>query len=355
MKWFFGLTLSIGALIAAQPEAAQCKTAVTTYHYDSLRTGWNSEETLLTATNFPSNFGPLQVVALDALVDAQPLLVPSLTIADGTHDVVYVATQNNTVYAIDAETGAILLSRNLGSPVPAPTNCPAVPQVGITSTPVIDVVSQQLFVMAYVNVNGTTPTYQLHSLNLTTLADNPNSPVTVAASHTLTDGSVYTFNAVVQNQRPALLAFNGVVYAGFGSYCDFNGSVTRGWLLGWSASTLAPLVNRLTDTQATSPTNFFLSSIWMSGYGIAGGYDTGSGGGGRLMFATGNSDCNLYAMPITCPSTTTSDGVTNIQESVVKTDLTAANILGIFTPSIVLSMDWQDLDMGSGGVLMLPT
>src|ERR1019366_5818832 len=158
--------------------------AVTTYHYDNLRTGWNQQETTLSATNFPANFGILHTVPLDEQVDAQPLLVPGMTIAGGTHDVVYVATENNTVYAIDASSGAILLQRNLGTPVPTPLGCTNNSQNGwINSTPVIDPAAKTLYVIAY--VNGSPPTYQLHALNLSTLAEQPNSPRTVAASHTL--------------------------------------------------------------------------------------------------------------------------------------------------------------------------
>ncbi len=354
---FLGLALCLGGLVAAQSTVVHGATPVTTYHYDISRSGWNNQETTLTAASFPTNFGLLvSNTTFDDLIDAQPLVVPGLTITGGTHDVVYVETQSNTVYAVDATTGAILLSRNLGPPVPAPAGCPSIPEVGITSTPVIDLGSQQIFVMAYVN-GATVPSYQLHALSLTTLADNPNSPVTVAASHALTNGSNYTFNAAVQQQRPGLLGMNGTIYAAFGSFCDFDASLSRGWLLGWTASNLAPIAtNRLNDSQATSPTNWFFTSIWMSGYGLAGGTDVASGGGPRIMFSTGNSDCNIYVNPIQCPSTSTYDGVTNIQESVVKTDTTATNILGIFSPppAVVLAMDAQDLDMGAGGVMMLP-
>jgi hypothetical protein len=115
------------------------------------------------------------------------------------------------------------------------------------------------------------------------LTDKAGSPVTVSASHKLTDGSTFTFNAKYQRQRPALLELNGNIYAGFGSFCDFQANNSRSWLLGWHATTLIPLpTNQLNDTQATSPTSFFLSSIWMSGYGI-------SGTGTELYFATGNS------------------------------------------------------------------
>jgi hypothetical protein len=346
VTWFVGLAFIIAAIVA-QPVYSE--TSVTTYHYDNSRTGWNNQEKTLTATNFPSTFRILHSTALDDLVDAQPLLVQGLTIAGGIHDVVYVATESNTVYAIDASTGAILLSRNLGSPVPTPSGCNITPRVGITSTPVIDLNSKTLYLIAY--VNGAPPVYELHALNLASLVDNHNSPVQITASHTLTNGSTYTFNASVQQQRPGLLELSGNIYAGFGSFCDFKANLSRGWLLGWNASTLAPVAsNRLNDTQATSPSSFFLSSIWMSGYGIAGG----GIGAPAMMFATGNSDCNFYVTPEKCPPASTYNGTTNIQESIVKTSSDPASLLEIFTPSNVLALDERDSDLGSGGVLLLP-
>ena len=129
---------------------------------------------MLTASSFPSNFGIVETVPLDDQVDAQPLVVPGSQIANGgitTDDVVYVATESNTVYAIDASTGATLRSRNLGSPVPSPLGCfNNGPNVGITGTPVIDLSSQTLFVIADVNTSPT-PTYYLHALDLSTLMD----------------------------------------------------------------------------------------------------------------------------------------------------------------------------------------
>ena len=108
------------------------KVAITTYHYDNLRTGWNNHETALTARSFPASFGIIATVTLDDQVDAQPLLVPNVTIGAGpyagtTHDVVYVATESNTVYAIDASSGAKLLQRSLGAPVPAPLMTAPIP------------------------------------------------------------------------------------------------------------------------------------------------------------------------------------------------------------------------------------
>ena len=107
----------VAVFIIALNAAPASSMAITTYHYDNQRTGWNQHETILT----PANVGNLQVptaVTLDEQVDAQPLLVPGVTIAGGKHNVVYVATENDTIFAIDAATGAILLHPNFGTPVP---------------------------------------------------------------------------------------------------------------------------------------------------------------------------------------------------------------------------------------------
>jgi hypothetical protein len=342
--------LATALSVLAAPCTALAQTtpyAVTTYHYNNLRTGSNPEETVLSAARFPKTFGLLETVAIDDQVDAQPLLVPAEQIAGGTHDVVYIVSENNTVYGIDAGSGAILVQRNLGAPVPTPLGCGNNgPNVGITSTPVIDLARGEMFLIAY--VNGTTPSYQLHALNLITLADT-RPPVTVAASQTLTDGTTFKFNATYQRQRPGLLEMGGNIYAGFGSFCDFSANQSRGWVLGWKAATLAPLVHaELNDTQATAPTSFFLSSVWMSGFGLA------AGEGNHVLFSTGNSDCNFYVSPEACPSGTTYDGVTNIQESVISMQQNLAERSGVFTPSNVYQMDIADADLGASGVMMLP-
>ena len=331
------------AISTAFPAVAQ-KRAVTTYHYDNQRTGWNPNETKLTPANVgPTSFGVIAQVVLDAQVDAQPLLVPGQPITagptPGTYQVVYVATEGNTIYAIRASDGAVLLQRNLGTTVPTgPCNSSTDPPVnGIKGTPVIDVAANALYVIANTLISGNQQTYQLFALNLNDLTDKI-PPVTIAASHTLSDGTTYNFNAQYQQQRPGLLLASGNIYAGFGSYCDGNPSLSRGWLLGWQESTLAPLAaNMLTDTLAkTSTNNFFLSSIWMSGYGIA------AAPNGNLFFATGNSGPGTY------------DGVRNIQESVVKLDPTLANLLDIFTPFNVNDLDSKDHDLAAGGVLVVP-
>ena len=331
------LFISAGVLLAAG------QTSVTTYHYDNYRTGWNQSETVLTPANVGNrSFGLLQAVVLDDQVDAQPLVVPGVQITagkyQGSHDVVYVATEGNTVYAIDVHSGTVLLSPRFGTPVPMPLGCNNNgPNVGINSTPVIDPDSKTLYVMVYTQ-DPSGPAYRLHALDLGSLKDKVK-PEVVRASHSLTDGTTFTFNATYQRQRPGLLLANGSIYAGFGSFCDYGANLSRGWLLGWTAGTLQPFPsNRLNDQQSTSPDAFFLSSIWMSGYGPS------TDDEGNILFATGNSD----------PSGSAYDGVTNIQESVVKVSPTLTTVLDLFTPSNQAALDRQDNDFGSGGVLMLP-
>jgi hypothetical protein len=319
------------------------KITVTTYHYDTFRTGWNSHEVLLNPSLRPpgppttlDHFGLVRRVALDDVVYAQPLIVPDVIIGKGSasekHDVVYVVTENNSVYAIDANTGAILLIRNLGlAVVAAPHNCANNgPRLGIESTPVIDLAHHAIYLISYSDIRGQ-PTFRLHAIDLSTLGDQA-PPVVVSASHKLVDGSTFPFNAADHRQRAALLFADGNIYAGFASWCDTTPA--RGWLLGWRAFDLRPLAaNTLTDRQAASSR---LSSIWMAGYGVA-------AVAGHLYFATGNT-----------PHSPGYDSSSNLSESVVKVSSDLTRVLDFFTPSNVGQLDMQDVDLGSGGVLLLP-
>ena len=192
-----GLSLS-GVVIPAIGNAD-----TTTYHGDAGRTGWNAAEKSLNIGNVGSpEFGLLHKVPLDDQVDAQPLVVTKQPIKNqGTHDVVYVVTENNTVYAIDALTGNVLTKVNLGAPVPQnklPGGCGNnASNIGIASTPVIDAASGTLYIIVY-SLQDNTPGYHLHALGLEDLADKV-SPVPVAASQKLSDGTTYTFRA----ERPA--------------------------------------------------------------------------------------------------------------------------------------------------------
>jgi hypothetical protein len=337
-------SLVLGLLfLALTVPPVEGQTAVATYHYDNNRTGWNSHELRLTPSSISSSaFGVLKTVFLDDQVDAQPLVVPGVLITDGKepglHDVVYVATEGNTVYAIDAHSGHVLLSPNFGRPVPAPLGCSNNgPNVGINSTPVIDLSAGTMYVVVYTN-ERTGPVYRMHALDLGSLSDKIN-PLQITASHRLTDGTVFEFNATYQRQRPGLLLANGNIYAGFGSFCDFSPNLSRGWLLGWAAGSLIPLpANELMDIQPSTFFNFYLSSIWMSGYGPA------TDDAGNILFVTGNSS----------PVGNSYDGVTDIQESVVKVSPNLSSVLDLFTPSNEAWLDFTDSDFGSGGALVLP-
>jgi len=336
--------LTLSALVFFAASLATAQTAITTYHVDNNRTGWNSHETVLTPANVgSSSFGLLHTVTLSGQIDAQPLFVPGVNITagkyQGVHDVVYVATEEDNIYAIDAEAGTILLSPSFGTPGGLPTACGNTrTKVGINATPVIDSTSNTLYVVINELGSTGTPAYWVHALDLGSLADKV-APQLVVASHTLADGTTFNFNAAYQRQRPALLLTNDTIYAGFGSFCDSNASITRGMLLGWSTGSLTPLpTNQTLDTQATSPNDYFLSSIWMSGYGPS------TDDSGNILFVTGNSD----------PSGTTYNGITDIQESVVKVSSNLTTVLSVFTPSNQPSLDASDDDFGAGGVMVLP-
>ena len=335
---------------AASTEAQTLSTVqISTYHGDGLRTGWNSRETVLTpATVRGATFKQLGNVVLDAQVDAQPLYVGSQTInGQGVHNVIYIATENNTVYAIDADSGAILLQKNFGAPLPIsalPGACSdngAI--VGITATPVLDTTAQTLYVISYTYENNTA-IYRLHALDLRTLADK-TSPVVVTGSGTLNPTNAkYNFNASTTRLRAGLLLSQGNLYAAFTSFCDFNANITRGWVLGWNAASLAPLAQpALLNRESATANNFFLSTVWMSGYGIA------ADAAGSLFVVTGNGD----------PAGTAYQPPYGIAESVVKLSPDLKTVQSLFTPaggngSDYASLERADKDFGAGGVMLLP-
>jgi outer membrane protein assembly factor BamB len=335
-----GIALAVH-VVDALPAAAAF--TVWTQHYDNLRTGWNSSESTLNVTNVRGgSFHLVASTAVDDQVDAQPLIIPSQPIAgQGIHDVAYVVTENDSVYAIDANTGAILVQTNFGKPVlrkSLPGWCPNNgPEIGINSTPVIDFWTRTLYVMSLTVENGS-PIYRLHALALTNLQDRVPS-IVVSASTTLSDETLFSFHPEAQRQRSALLLANGNVYAGFASFCDGNANISRGWVLGWQESSLAPLPsNNVTNRLASAPHNFYLSSVWMSGNGLA------ANAAGNIYFSTGNSD----------PSGTTYNKKTNLSESVVELLPDLSAVVNHFTMPTVSLLDQRDEDFGSGGVMLLP-
>ena len=165
--------LGVIALLATPQVLLAQRTAITTYHYDNGRTGWNQTETILTPHNVASSsFGVLETIPLDAQVDAQPLVVPNQLIKagdfPGIHNVVYVSSENNTIYAIDYDNSNGALESELRSSRFYPIGCPVNPDVGINSTPVLYLPTNTMYVMIYtMEANG--PVYRLHALGLGTL------------------------------------------------------------------------------------------------------------------------------------------------------------------------------------------
>ncbi len=327
---------------------------VTTYHYNAQRTGLNNAETVLTpATVASASFQKLQTVNLVTLMSAQPLVISAATWSSWGYaskfpnDVVYLADQANNVFAVDSVTGKILLQKNFGTPV-AMANLPLscnnnAGTVGIISTPVIDPSAKVMYFITYTWENSAA-VYRIHEMNLLDFSEKIPS-VVVTATGTLSDGSTVSFQAGSQRQSPALLLANGNVYAGFGAFCDGDESTSRGWLIGWNTGTLTPLAHaELTQQQTASqsvtipaynvPPPFYLSSIWMSGFGIAA--DTS----GDLYFQTGNSD-----------------GVkaSNLPDSVVHMSSDLSTVKDYFTPANFSQLDQEDGDRGSGGVMIVPS
>jgi hypothetical protein len=319
----------------------QAEQDVLTYHNDTLRTGWNSNETQLTTSNVnASNFGLLATAALDGRVDAQPLIVTQQNIAgEGTHDVAYVATENDTLYALDADTGAVLWSTNFGSPVPyeyKQYDDNIYPVMGILGTPVIDRGLNAIFLVAD-TFSGSSDAFAIHAVALDTGADLM-TPVVISAGTLLKNGKPWVFDSQYDLQRPGLLEANGNIYVAFGSTGDSSPAVQRGTLVSYGTTTLAPQASGVTDRLNQPKTPFYLSSIWQSGYALAGD------GSGNVYFSTGNSNDAIPSF----------DATYNHPESVLKVSGDLSTLLSYFTPADYFQLDQYDGDVGAGGTMVLP-
>jgi hypothetical protein len=339
------------------PAAAQVN--VLTYHNDNARTGANLNETILTPANVNSGaFGKLFTYTVDGYVYAQPLYVSGLNIAgQGTHNVVFVATEHNSVYAFDADSnaganGGLLWQVNLGPSAATPNSYlyfqAIEPEVGITGTPVIDLNSQTLYVDAFTQV-GTNFFHYVHALNIADGSERSFSPVLVSASvNGVGSGStngVLAFQAVQQLQRSALTLAGGVLYVCFAGFTDTpNTDPYHGWVLGFDPSTLQLRPNYVFNTTPNGTVAEFGSfagrgGVWMGGGGMAVDSDN------NLYFATGDGNFTAFA----------GSGGTDYGDSYLK--LSTADGLAVadyFTPYTAGYQQTNDLDTGSGGVLLLP-
>lgn len=307
--------------VAVLPPFAVGQPDVLTQHNDNARTGLNFNETTLTPANVNVNqFGLLFKLTVDDQVYAQPLYVAKLAIGGGIHNVVYVATVNNSVYAFDADAQRTPYWQvNLGT---AQRNSDAArfcsdiaAKEGIIGTPVIDRAAGVLYIVAATNDSGIFH-QKLHALDIATGTERPNSPATIQ-----TGG----FDPLQQNQRAALLLLNGVVYIGFGSHCDYV--PYGGYLFAYRSSDLTQIAVFNTAPHRGG------AAIWQAGQGP-------STDGTFVYLTTGNGSW---------------DGVTEFSESFLKFDVSAGLTLADwFTPASHAQLDAFDYDLGSTGPLLLP-
>ncbi len=317
--------------------------SVLTYHNDNWRTGANPNEALLMPANVNSTlFGALFSQPVDGLVVGEPLYLQGVSIPNlGTHNVVYVATQHDSVYAFDADdnTGSNaspLWQVSFIDPANGITTVPASIQkcggvtgfteIGIVSTPVIDPASDTIYVLAKTEENGNF-FHRLHALDIATGQEKFGGPVAVNASYTALDGKVTQFSNLWEMNRPSLLLQNGLVYLTFGTNgCDDS---SQGWVLTYDASTLQQAGVYLTAPDAG------LAGIWQSGQGPA------ADSSGNVYFSTAEIafDANT--------------GGQDFGSSIVKLgpNLTVADY---FTPSNWSFISQMDLDLSSSGVLAIP-
>ena len=348
MRRFVQALLFKSCLLAAV-FTAQAQVNVTTFHNDNARDGQNLNETILTPANLgPNQFGRLFVQPVDGYLYAQPLYVANLGIAGGTHNVVYVATENDSVYAFDADgnTGAnasplwyvSFINPAAGITTVSSTtdlNCSNIkPQVGITGTPVVDLTSNTLYVVANTKENGVF-FQRLHALDITSGAEKFGGPVVIAASVPGTGdgntGGQVAFSPLMNNQRPGLMLLNGMVYISWASHCDTT--PFHGWMMAYDAQSL-----QQTAVWNSTP-NASDGGVWQSGAGPA------ADSSNNVYLVTGNGTFDL--------NTSGQDA----GDSIVKfAPLIGGSfqLLDYFTPynQAVLSAD--DTDLGSGGVILLP-
>jgi hypothetical protein len=317
-------------------------TNILTWHVDNNRSGLNASETSLTPANVaPQTFGKLFFYLVDGYAYAEPLLMSNVTINGAKHNVLYVATENDSVYAFDADnygTGAPLWHTSVlnSSANEAPIGGPIQPYEGVTSTPVIDPATGTIYVVSVQKPSSGAAGFRLNALDITTGAQKPGSPVGIQASVAATNsdavGGVETLPTSCI-QRAALLLANGTLYIGFGG-CH------SGWLLSYDAHTL-------------TQTGVFNASPNLNGegpYASAGGVWMGSGGpaadsAGNIYITTGNGPWDAQ--------TAWGDSVLKFNPNLTLNS-GGKQVQDYFTPVDYAYMDCDDSDLAAGGLLLIP-
>lgn len=355
LKTFFRILFIFGSPFIIFPVSAQ---NVITQHNDLKRTGWNPSETVLTQANVSGGtFGRIFSRVVDDQIYCQPLIVNQASIGGSTHNIIIVATVNNSVYAFDADdssTSAPYWQNNL-TYNPGNTNSYRAimntdmtgacggnykdfsGNMGIVGTPVIDTISNTIYVVArsVTKIAPFTFVQYLHALDLFTGADKL-PPVYITATfptHSGTPGQVITFNQQTQNPRPALLLYQGVVYISWASHCDWD--PYNGWIIGYDAASLA---QRYVYNDSPDGVE---AGIWMSGQGPAVDDD------GYIYVSTGNGTTGTIISP---------NDTVNRAESLLKLSTASGNlkVVDFFTPGDYDYLNQQDLDYGVDGVLLIP-
>ncbi len=313
-------------------------TGMLRYHNDPGITGQNLNETVLSPSNVnATQFGKLFSYALDGQSFTQPLYVSNVPVpSQGEHNLVFAATEHDSVYAFDADTQATLWTVNFTNPAAGVTTVPSndlatglspiQPEIGITGTPVIDGSSGTLFVVAMTKENGAY-VHRLHALDIATGKEKFGGPVVIQPSVQGQGGQV-NFDSMHQLQRPALLLSGGVVYICFGSYSDWN--PYHGWIIGYDAFTLA----QVAVWNATP--NGAEGSFWQGGASLS----VDAAGNIFGIVANGTFDANT--------------GGSDYGESVVELKPATLSVSDYFTPFNYKFLNAGDIDFGSAGFTLLP-
>ena len=320
-------------------------TDVTTYKNDLSRSGQNLSESALTLTTVTSStFGLLRTLPVDGKVDAQPLYVSQLSAAGGSFNTVFVATEHASVYAFDSDSGAVLWQVSLLGTGETPSNdrsCNQVtPEIGITSTPVIDRAAGAhgtLYVVT-MSIDAQSNFHQrLHALDLATGAELLNGPVDISATFPATGTATSSFDPKAYEERAALLLLNGTIYTSWTSHCDAQ--PYGGWIIAYSQSALAR-----NGVLNVAPNGSRGPAIWMAGGGPA----ADSSGNIYLLTANGVFETTMDA-----------NGFPSGQDfgnSVLKISSASAGlkVLDYFTMFNEVAESGNDQDLGSGGEMLLP-